>query len=580
MSSRRLLLALLALLTTAQGCGLSIDPPPSAPSNACGSDSECGANGRCHPELRICYGEPTEAYAYTVQIVLPASAEEGRPALVTSAGPLSASRGDASAELLVRHPVPVVGWVRVEDTPVEADVIFAPRARTIVPTSPRVAVSTPGISALGGGTTPRDHDFATYLVPGTTYDVEVRPRGEDARRLAPFRHVLDLDVPQRHDITLRPTADHFRLAGTLVDLAGRGQDGLEVRAIDGAGRLVSSVATTMTIEGDPGHFELFVDPDVTEWVLRVSAPPGYESGAAFPTITVDPAVLVYEGPADDPQVRVLVPSPESGVCFAGTVELPEGGGAAVGATITLRSRELRADATGLAGSYSIQLTSATGQPERDLRPVGCSLAILPPGGFEARVLPGEYDVEVRPLEPSLGVYLEQRTIEDDTVGPVLELPARALLSGMMQRSAGEPVFDARVRAVPLNTVLPGLRTFEAALLNRPNETLTDPHGNFRLPLDVGVYDLIAEPPEGSGFPWVVRPAFAMAAREWTEVLDVRQPIVVRGSATYDDGAPVARAEISAFAVVGEPGAERPVPIGRAVTDTDGEYVLLLPVEPR
>ena len=586
MSARRHPIALAALVALSgcalSGCGLSIDEPPSAPSNTCGSDGECGANRRCHPELHLCYAEPAEAYAYTVQVVLPASADEGRPALVTAAGPLSASRGDASAELLVRHPVPVVGSVRVEGTPIEADVIFAPRARTIVPTSPRVAVSTPGLAALGGGTTPREHDFATYLVPGTTYDVEVRPRGSDARRLAPFRHVLELDQPQRHDITLRAPADHFRLAGTLVDLDGRGQGGLEVRAIDASGRLVSSIATTTTVEGVPGHFELFVDPEVTGWVLRVSAAPGAGERAAFPTITVDPSALVYEGPVDDPLVRVLVPSPESGVCFAGTVEHPAelGGGPALGATITLRSRALRADATGLAGSYSIQLTSDPGAAGADLRPIGCSLAPLPPGGFQVRVLPGEYDLEVRPIEPMLGVHLEHRTIEDDTVGPVIELPARGTLSGMMQRSAGEPVFDARVRAVPLNVELPGRRTYEAARLNRPNETITDPHGNFRLPLDVGVYDLIAEPPEGSGFPWVVRPAFAMAAREWTEVIDVRQPIIVRGSATYDDGTPVAGAELSAYAVVGEPGAERPVPIGRAVTDEHGEYVLLLPVEPR
>ncbi|AKF10413.1 hypothetical protein [Sandaracinus amylolyticus] len=567
--------ASLALLVAGalSGCTLTIDPPRTPPMNACGEDADCGGS-RCDREMGICVAETAAPYAFNVQMVLPASIDEGRPALVTSSGSFAASGVDASIQIAVRAPVPVTGWVREGGTrPVEADVVFAPRTSVLVPVAPRLSVSTPGVETAGMEPM-RAHEFATQLVPGLVYDVEVRPRGEDARRLAPTRAVLELMGGQRYDVTLRPNEEHFRLAGTLVDLVGTGHDGLEVRAIDETGRLVSSVATTSTMGEDEGVFELFVDPAATNWRLVVSAPPAYQAAAAFPTITVDPAVLVYEGPTDDPRVRVLVPTPDqTGACFAGTVEMPAGG-AAVGATITLRSRQLEDDGTGLTGTFALQLTTSAGAAAGT--PIGCSLAPLPPGGFEARVLPGEYDIEIRPLEPELGVYVEHRRITDDTVGPVFVLPERARLSGILQRSAGEPVFDARVRAVPLNAPLPGPRLDEASLLNRPNETITDPLGNFRLLLDVGVYDLIAEPAEGSGWPWVVRPAFAMAAREWTEVLDVGHPIAVRGQASFDDGALIAGAEITAYAIVGE----RAVPIGRATSDAEGRFLLLLPPELR
>ncbi|MDQ3033504.1 MAG: hypothetical protein M3Y87_13880 [Myxococcota bacterium] len=562
------------------GCGLSLDTPRSGPRNDCAADADC-EGARCDAALGMCIADAITPYEYRLQIVLPASDAVNRPALATTAGPFVASSGDASSELAVRTPVPVVGRVRLggDGAAVEAEITFTPRRRVIAPSAAPVSIRT----LATDDTRDCDCDFATQLVPGTTYDVEVRPRGEDAMRLAPVRGTLDLTGGQRFDVAFLPTEAHFALRGTIVDGEARGQNGLEVRAIDPSGHVVSSIATTATgAAGEDGFFEIFVDPAATGWVLRVSAPPAYQENAAFPTITIDPAVLAYEG--DDRRVRILVPSSDDhSVCFAGIVELPEelGGGAAVGATVTLRSREISDSVTRLVGSYSIQVVSVAGAPAAgpDERPIGCTGEPLPPGGFEARVVPGVYDVEIWPLEPELGVYLaaEPLPIFDETYGHVFAMPARPRLGGVVQRSADEPMIDARVRAVPLHIPLP-LTSGErgAWRLNRPGETITDPYGNFRLPLDVGVYDLIAEPPEGSGYPWVVRPAFAMAAREWTEVLDVRHPVVVRGHASFDEGGEIAGAEITAYAIVGEPGAERAVPIARATSESDGSFLLLLP----
>jgi hypothetical protein len=270
-------------------------------------------------------------------------------------------------------------------------------------------------------------------------------------------------------------------------------------------------------------------------------------------------------------------------CFAGIVEFPEelGGGPVVGAAVTLRSREIYG-AGGLAGSYTIEVVTQAGTIEGgEPADRGCSPTALPAGGFAVSVLPGLYDVEIRPIDAQLGVHVEQREIVRDLLGHVLQLPPRPLLRGVVMRSSDEPVMDARVRALPLQTPLPGIAGSDVSLLNRPNETLTDPVGNFQLPLDVGVYDLVAEPPVGSGFPWVVRPAFAMSARAWTEPLDVRDPVAIRGSAHFDTGGAAAVAQVTAYAMVtGENGETRPVAIGRATTDAAGAFLLLLPPDVR
>jgi hypothetical protein len=154
---------------------------------------------------------------------------------------------------------------------------------------------------------------------------------------------------------------------------------------------------------------------------------------------------------------------------------------------------------------------------------------------------------------------------------------RPRLSGVVQRTADEPVMDARLRAIPLHTSLPGAPGSAASALNRPAETIADARGLFQLPLDVGVYDLVAEPPAGSGFPWVVRPGFAMSARAWSEPFDVRYPVAIRGVVRFEDGAASAGAQITAFAAVeGPDGEPRPVAIGRASCDAAGRFLLLLP----
>lgn len=570
------------------GCSLSLDTPPVGPSNTCISASDCGT-GRCDRDLGLCVRDAANAYSFTLKLTLPASVDEGRPVLVTAAGPFTASSGDALVDLQLRTPVPVAGRVRAHDdgTPIEANIVFTPRIGVPGPALPTMTVPAMGVMSISGeDPRTRENDYRTELIPGISYDVEIQPRGDDMARYAPRRAVLELDTAQRFDIDLLPSREHFILSGRVLDHAGVGHDGLEIRAIDELGRVVSSVATTNS-DSESGSFTLYIDPGVSRWTLRISAPPTYQDRSAFPTITVDPSVLANEGTTEAPWVRILVPSAgDSSVCFVGIAEVDNGSATPViGANVTLRAREISSHVTRLVSSYTIEVMSVAGPPSSgpDPRPIGCSGEPLPPGGFAAQVVPGTYDVEIRPVETELGVYASSSTasvpIFEETFGHVFRVPVRSWLFGVVQASSGDPMSGARIRGVPLNEPAPiAPQEGSAWHLNRPGEAITDAMGLYFLRLDMGVYDLIIESPEGSGFPWVVRPSFAMAAPEWIEAFDVPNPVALRGQARFEDGTQVAGAEIEAYAIIRQAAGERTVPIGRATTDANGGFLLLLPAE--
>jgi hypothetical protein len=582
-----------SMFALGSGCSLVLDHADPGPLNRCAADGDC-RGARCDTSLGMCVADPETSYVYALQLVIPADESAARPALAANAGPFIASGGESSSGVVIGRPVPVVGRIRVDRdpgtavdlVPLDAEIELTPR---VIDGSseggPRLPSIIVGTLEATPGSLSRENDYLTQLIPGLAYQVEIRPRGQDARRYAPLRTELVLEGPQRFDIAEYPS-ELDRYVGVVVDPANYAQSGLEVRAIEVAtGRLVSTVATSgrCELEGcssEPGRFDIAVDPGAGPWVFRISAPPAYQDERAFPTITIDPSVLA---PDASGYLRMLVPSPTDGRCFAGTIEFP-GGAPAHGATITLRSRTIEHGGTGLLGSFTVQMTSSgRASPSGVPSSVGCSGSALPEGGFEGRVLPGTYDIEIHPVEPGLGVYVGEVIIraDADTLGHVFAMPRRTIVAGQVQRSGSEPVADAQVRALALHLPLADSPSegLDAALLNRTSETTTGESGLFELPLDVGLYDLIIEPPGGSGFPWMVQPDVEIRraiVEPTTEVFEVGAPLAIRGEAFFDDGSPVRHAEISAFAIVGRAGSERSVPIGRAVTEDDGTFLLLLP----
>jgi len=121
--------------------------------------------------------------------------------------------------------------------------------------------------------------------------------------------------------------------------------------------------------------------------------------------------------------------------------------------------------------------------------------------------------------------------------------------------------------------------------NRSRQTASMDDGTFRLPVDLGSYDVVVKPPAGSGFSWQVRYDVNIGAQRGVEfgtIIDMVSPVTVTGLLRYADSADsngLENAEVTAFAIVEDESpaaAERALPLGSATADADGRFTLLLP----
>jgi len=267
------------------GCGaLGAD----APTNRCESDGECAA-GSCDADLGMCVGDARSSITVGLE-VLPATDPfyGGSPRAVTFE-PFEVEGPTVRPPLVLSPGIPVVGLATDGlGQPLTADVSFATGSEI-----PGVARS--AVSAQARAETTRDDDgfdfnFATQLLPGTVYDVTVRPTGAYASQLPPLRarymtpgdgrHRLPLSYPEPCPASVMndPTSTESCLAtvqGVIADGAGEPQDGMTVRIIDPVtGRTLSSTYTTGSDpELDPGLFRVTFPVehwrDQESWLFRV-----------------------------------------------------------------------------------------------------------------------------------------------------------------------------------------------------------------------------------------------------------------------------------------------------------------------
>jgi hypothetical protein len=548
--------ALVASLPTL-GCSLSLDGGPVGPLNRCSADDDCAA-GRCDVPRGLCVASdpaPLEIYLD----VTPPSSFGGSE----SFGPfaLDALARDEALALELAPSVPVEGTVRFGDRMVQAQVSFRPAgvplperaARTITHTFDPLLPDHPA------------HDFETSLVPGRTYEVLVEPEGEDRGALPPLRGRLELGGTGLAVALAYDPAEIVTVVGDVRSAAGTAEAELELAAVDAeTGALVSSVATT----GPDGAFALHLLNGASPWLLRLAPTRARLGDGVFPTFVVDPRYLTtVEGPSG-PRAQVLVPSIERAVRFAGTVEYPAAIAAArpvESAIVTLRAAAIVDARTNMVGRLEVVLTTDA------------------EGRFEGWVLPGEYEITAMATSSaSLGVLVETRSLvpavgTGELVGAVLELPARTLLGGVAQAPGAEPFSGVMVRALATSQPLPGLGRPELARWARSADAVADAVGEFRLELDVGVYDLYLEPPASSGYPWSIETDVGIGGgdRPVWRVAEVRAPVVVEGTLVSDLGERIAGAELSFFTRL---PTGRVVAVGRASTDEDGRWRSFLPPE--
>ena len=558
------------------GCGTLLDGPPS---NRCASDAECGM-GTCNVPLGMCVAQTEETVSIGFE-VRPMTEPYGGSVQPIAFEPFSVD-GPLERDITLTPGVVVNGIVRdTAGTPVSAELAFT--RESLIPGAPSTTIvadssdmDPPQIEAgMPVG-------FVTQLLPDRRNDVVVTPTGEWAARLPPLSLAyaspsegggrIQLDYPPMCD---DPAVDSECLAtfeGRVIDREGTGQAGVVVKLVDReSGRTLSSRYVTATDpELDPGFFRLFFPvafwQDTDAWFLRVSpAPHRVAEVGPSPTFTRTAEALAEV----DGMITVLAPNLEDlRLTYAGTVETDDAR-PLPGATIRFTSEDVTHPDTNITGSYT-----TTVQTDED-------------GAFSVELLghpdaPATYDIVVTPnqVEDQLGVLREERRLGVGSAGQLFTVPTRARFGGTVLTVAGERMVDARVDAQSRGSDRDGMLD-AVAFLARSSQTLTDSDGLFDLRLDVGVYDVVIAPPEGTNFPWHIERDVAIGGAEapLTSVYDLNHPVPITGVATWNVGdtpVPMAEGEIRAYAVIESDAGTRAILVGRATTDANGAYTLLLP----
>jgi hypothetical protein len=401
-------------------------------------------------------------------------------------------------------------------------------------------------------------DFVARLVRDQEYDVLIEPNGDAAALFPPvWRRIR---TPPEGDITriqLLQWKELVTLSGETITELETPFSGLQVRAVDRVtGRAVSSTVITDEL----GKFELALDPTATDYVVRLNGGP---DRPLFPTLVQDPSFF-FPGVE---RHTILVPDLDH-VIYNGRVA--KSGAAArdpiEGAALTFRSDDVFDGTTGVHGSF--RTTAMTNSD----------------GTFSVDLLPGTYEVLVTPPSSrgDLAVLLQTSNRIEPSAEPLngmtFELEARRQLSGVVRTADERTMSSAAIQATALGRALEDAgEAVRASRYNRSGDTTSDPVGNFTLPLDVGVYDVVVKPPSESRFPWIIHTAVPVI-QSTEQNPRFEAPLPVSGRIVDEDGMPVAGADLRAVGIVTEPSTDtrRSVVVGRAVTDANGDYRLLLP----
>jgi len=496
-------------------------------------------------------------------------------------------------------PVEVSGIVRRENVPVEAEISFTPvsgvSGLSLTPVSAMVSVAS--LQA--------DVDYAVELVPGLEYRMLVQPRDIG---LPPFRRTFVAEEGQQINVDYAPLmSEHVQTLTINADYDRR----LLVRAfsLDSA-ELISSTAiveegaAVLHFASEPPPYRLEFRAEQSYDPEQPMPPPGQalcdSETPVFPVFTVDASELE---PADDGSLVVTLPTQPQRIRFEGTVDLCEeaDAGALSSMMITLNTRSLvlMPEDTPVAGTFEATTSATLDQSNLTLH-------------FCVQVMPGQYDlVASPPVSMPCSLFAERRLIQSPdgmaSTGPALALPDASYLVGTLKTGL-TPLRGAVVDAVALGRSLeldvtgsgsspPQMATGGVPLTryNRSAGETSDSRGYFKVPVDVGSYDVLIKPPSGSGFSWQVRRDVTIGTRSgpYPTEISLLSPVTVKGTLNFeaarrggecdarfecDLDATLEGAQIDAFAIVDDEASdgERAIAIGTTTANKDGGFTLLVP----
>lgn len=605
--------AALAVAAASLGClgdGASSGDGGLRPTNSCTRDGDC-TEGVCDTARRRCVAL---ARAEVFFSVAPSGGRGSADAVPTLTAPRTIGSGE-EVNLSLRGARTVFGAVTVSELGarpgpggtgpaearryVSATVEFVPAGLDDVVAPTRAVASPTPLTALSADSSP--YTFSA-LVPDGQFDVIVRPNTELLGVLPPlFQRGFEVRADatfQRFDLAY--PARFSRWSGTLRDRMGNALPGLTVRAVDlsrGA-MLVSTVGVTQGRRAaTPGAFDIDLGPGALEdWALRITSAPGSESWltvdipradleridptgrAVRLTLASDLGLPYIDGmrPSGSPAMPTATDAPCVGcVEVRGSVE----GRSSSGGTRALRGASVQ---------LLTQLSGARHLGDGVRSRFECRATTGEDGSFRAWLVPGDYTVVVVPTQGEFGNTVRTAfRVQGDVprqVGQVFSVEPRLPLDGRALTPRGAPMEGARVMAIPFH----GAYMHHGCLADAPMQalaprartadTLTDRDGSFRLDLDPGLYRLLVDPPEGSGYAATLGAAVCMTGRVRAYDVILDAPLQVQGTVRDAVGRAAPQASIEALVRVREPGAPGVVVrVARGSADAEGRYTVLLPV---
>ncbi len=326
---------------------------------------------------------------------------------------------------------------------------------------------------------------------------------------------------------------------------------------------------------DPGHYKAQVDytqvveTDYTsgEEVVRLRPPPELETAPTLHWLREGLEVGSIQG-----ETKVKPDPLPAPITVAGWVESPSKAHEQASLSFTAKAID------GIVGSFARHTVSVD---------------TLADGSFAVQLLPGSYRVEAVPQSGvGLGAKHEEWTLgaEGYQAGRVVQLEDSATLSGVVSAGtpAGSPIGGAAVLAAATPSsvdVDPVARlTGNVPFLPRAENGATGDDGSFEIGTDPGEFDVSVQPPEGSGFPWLVRPNVTVAVPGvGLGPLAVSLPILHRGKVELSHAGIVSGALIRAYVFVDASGpvadpkaAQSVVGVAETRAGDDGSFTLLLP----
>ena len=306
--------------------------------------------------------------------------------------------------------VTVHGFVRCEDKPILAEVVFYPRARSGFPIAPISARS------INTGLSEPTTNLAVQLPPGVDFDVRIQPLDVDSAACPPFGTTFPLgttqpgpgvarfdpEPPVMRTISLRLVEDSSRPAPSPT-----ARDERQVRVVERkTGKVVSPTLRVELVDSLPFPLPVIAS-ELTDAVVQLDLNPALpwtevlEVEVALPALP-EPGT---EATAEQPVTSVRVPAIPSRVIFTGAVELQDADGASANpgipdSELTFKSVFPLTQPVGTTVGVSdldwCQLPKLSSEPI----PVACRSEVTAradgTGTFKVSLLPGKYEVLVAP----------------------------------------------------------------------------------------------------------------------------------------------------------------------------------------